>query len=114
MDYSEDHPEHDPMDHNPSGETAYPDIDETVHYPWQGSQPTATTTDQALHSVIDPRLYAGLFTGSSQVPDQSQEEEEDYDDLDELSSTDRNRHDQLEDEDEDDYDHEYSDGERST
>ncbi|KAL2809236.1 hypothetical protein BJX63DRAFT_368566 [Aspergillus granulosus] len=65
-----DYPEEDVSDQNPSpGEIAYPDIDETIQYPWQGSQPPAST-EPAIQSVIDPRLYRGLFTGSeSQAPE---------------------------------------------
>ncbi|KAL5339130.1 hypothetical protein BJX70DRAFT_408376 [Aspergillus crustosus] len=52
-----------PDQSSPLGEIAYPDIDETIHYPWQGSQPVPTT-DTSIHSVIDPRLYKGLFSGN--------------------------------------------------
>ncbi|KAL2868802.1 tetratricopeptide repeat protein [Aspergillus lucknowensis] len=59
-----DHSEEDISDHNPSpGPIDYPDIDETIQYPWQGSQPPGSA-DPSIHSVIDPRLYKGLFTGS--------------------------------------------------
>ncbi|KAL4884513.1 hypothetical protein BJY04DRAFT_225696 [Aspergillus karnatakaensis] len=59
-----DYPDDDiPDQSSPLGKIAYPDIDETIHYPWQGSQP-APTTDTPLQSVIDPRLYKGLFTGN--------------------------------------------------
>ncbi|KAL4806915.1 hypothetical protein BDV18DRAFT_121499 [Aspergillus unguis] len=83
--FDEDVPSHNP----PPGEIAYPDIDETVQYPWNGSQqPTS-----AEASVIDPRLYKGLFAGTgSQDPGQGEEEyalEEEalgLDDVDEESS----------------------------
>jgi general transcription factor 3C polypeptide 3 (transcription factor C subunit 4) len=67
MDYPEDVSGQAPS----PGEFAYPDIDETIQYPWQGSQPPAST-EPAVQSVIDPRLYRGLFTGSeSQAPEQA-------------------------------------------
>ncbi|KAL3454555.1 hypothetical protein BJX65DRAFT_4032 [Aspergillus insuetus] len=67
MDYPEDVSGQAPS----PGEFAYPDIDETIQYPWQGSQPPAFT-EPAVQSVIDPRLYRGLFTGSeSQAPEQA-------------------------------------------
>ncbi|KAJ5466320.1 hypothetical protein N7530_010107 [Penicillium desertorum] len=37
------------------GESAYPDIDETVHYPWQNDQ--SFDVGDMLASVIDPRLF---------------------------------------------------------
>ncbi|KAE8376695.1 hypothetical protein BDV26DRAFT_305416 [Aspergillus bertholletiae] len=50
-----------------SGEVAYPDIDETIHYPWQG--PQQTTQSDPIHSVLDPRLYKDLFSNNtSQLP----------------------------------------------
>ncbi|THC93697.1 hypothetical protein EYZ11_006808 [Aspergillus tanneri] len=68
MEYSDE----DRMDPNrPSGEFAYPDIDETIHYPWQGNQ-QPSQGEQSIHSVIDPRLYRDLFSASaSQLPDKS-------------------------------------------
>lgn len=54
----------------------YPDIDESMQYPWQGTQ-TTTQGDSSIHSVIDPRLYKDLFpTNAAQSPDQSEAEEE--------------------------------------
>lgn len=48
-----------PMESSPPPEQAvYPEIDETLHYPWQSSQKSGL--DGALASVIDPRLYQGL------------------------------------------------------
>lgn len=47
-----------------SQDSAYPDIDETLQYPWQGSQP-AVAGESSLHSVIDPRLYKDLFSRSA-------------------------------------------------
>lgn len=73
MDYPDDHHPHHPP---PSQEYVYPDIDETVHYPWQGSQPT-TQGEASIHSVLDPRLYKDLFTGNaSQVQDEASFEED--------------------------------------
>lgn len=43
---------------------AYPDIDETVHYPWQGSQSSAT--GDVPPSLIDPRLYRDIFAQNHQ------------------------------------------------
>ncbi|KAL4916025.1 hypothetical protein BDW62DRAFT_110377 [Aspergillus aurantiobrunneus] len=70
MDYSDE----DESSHNAAvGEISYPDIDETIQYPWQGSHPP-TSTDA---SVIDPRLYKGLFSGNdAQEPAQSVVDEE--------------------------------------
>lgn len=48
-----------PMDTSPEG-PVYPDIDENMHYPWQGNQQSAT--DNVPASVIDPRLYQDLFS----------------------------------------------------
>lgn len=48
-----------PMESSPPpGQAEYPDIDETVHYPWQSSQ--HSNVGEGLASVIDPRLYQGL------------------------------------------------------
>ncbi|PYI03661.1 RNA polymerase III transcription factor TFIIIC subunit Tfc4 [Aspergillus sclerotiicarbonarius CBS 121057] len=68
MDYPDDHlPNHEP----PPEEYAYPDIDETIHYPWQGHQPTVQP-ESSIHSVLDPRLYRDLFAGNaSQVQEQA-------------------------------------------
>lgn len=50
-----------PMDTSPPPEgPVYPDIDENMHYPWQGTQQSATNNVPA--SVIDPRLYQDLFS----------------------------------------------------
>lgn len=74
MDYFD---EDDPNHNAGSGEIAYPDIDETIQYPWQGSQPLVPTDT----SVIDPRLYRGLFSGNdSQAPAQTDEEQSAVDD----------------------------------
>ncbi|KAE8148515.1 TPR-like protein [Aspergillus avenaceus] len=57
-------------------ENAYPDIDETFHYPWQGNQPTAR--GDPIHSVLDPRLYRDLFPNdTSQFPEESPLDEDD-------------------------------------
>ncbi|KAL2840316.1 hypothetical protein BJX68DRAFT_187224 [Aspergillus pseudodeflectus] len=82
MDYPEDVSGQAPS----SGEFAYPDIDETIQYPWQGSQPPASG-EPAVQSVIDPRLYRGLFTGSeSQAPEQAHDGRSGLDDAGEDSS----------------------------
>ncbi|KAL2815847.1 hypothetical protein BDW59DRAFT_12580 [Aspergillus cavernicola] len=64
MDYSD---EDVPDQNHPSGGVAYPDIDEIIQYPWQGSQPPLST-DPAIHSVIDPRLYKDLFSQGPEQP----------------------------------------------
>jgi general transcription factor 3C polypeptide 3 (transcription factor C subunit 4) len=82
MDYPEDVSGQAPS----SGEFAYPDIDETIQYPWQGSQPPASG-EPVVQSVIDPRLYRGLFTGSeSQAPEQAHDDRSGLDDSGEDSS----------------------------
>ncbi|KAB8206883.1 hypothetical protein BDV34DRAFT_75099 [Aspergillus parasiticus] len=59
-----------------AGEVAYPDIDETIHYPWQGPQQTAQS--DPIHSVLDPRLYKDLFpSNTSQLPEEILDEDED-------------------------------------
>lgn len=70
-----DNPEQFP-DQTPSQEIVYPDIDETVQYPWQGTrQQNAAQAPQRSHasqaanaSVIDPNLYRGLFSGNAPGP----------------------------------------------
>ncbi|OJJ47824.1 hypothetical protein ASPZODRAFT_131413 [Penicilliopsis zonata CBS 506.65] len=47
------------------GDNLYPDIDEQIHYPWQGTQPSSTGGQASISSMIDPRLYKGLFDGSA-------------------------------------------------
>ncbi|KAL4928515.1 tetratricopeptide repeat protein [Aspergillus undulatus] len=70
MDYFD---EDDPNNSLLSGEIAYPDIDEIVQYPWQGSQQPSSTDA----SVIDPRLYGDLHPGTDpQEPEQSAVDEE--------------------------------------
>jgi general transcription factor 3C polypeptide 3 (transcription factor C subunit 4) len=71
-----------------SQESAYPDIDETMQYPWQGTQP-AVAGESSLHSVIDPRLYKDLFSrNASQLPDQHAMDYEDEEDAEEYSHMD--------------------------
>ncbi|KAH8422545.1 tetratricopeptide repeat protein [Aspergillus melleus] len=73
-----EYPDPDHVDpHLSSQEPAYPDINESIHYPWQGEEQPAQT-EESLHSVIDPRLYKDLFSASaSQLPDQSLEGDDD-------------------------------------
>ncbi|CRL23323.1 Tetratricopeptide-like helical [Penicillium camemberti] len=53
---SQHYPEGIPLDEEmQEGESAYPDIDETVHYPWQNEQ--SFDIGEMLASVIDPRLF---------------------------------------------------------
>ena len=55
----------------------YPDIDEVVHYPWQGNQSTEPQASPSA-SGLDPSLYRGLFPGSSsQVPDRPNLDDDD-------------------------------------
>lgn len=63
-----DYPEQ-PSHGTQAGDVAYPDIDETIHYPWQGPQQTAPS--DPIHSVLDPRLYKDLFpSNTSQLPEE--------------------------------------------
>ena len=73
-----EYPDPDHVDpHLTSQEPAYPDINESIHYPWQGEEQPAQT-EESLHSVIDPRLYKDLFSASaSQLPDQPLEGDDD-------------------------------------
>ncbi|KAJ6190862.1 hypothetical protein N7519_000883 [Penicillium mononematosum] len=53
---SQHYPDGVPLDEEmQEGESAYPDIDETVHYPWQNDQ--SFDVGDMLASVIDPRLF---------------------------------------------------------
>lgn len=49
-------------------EVSYPDIDETVQYPWQSHQ-QAMSEDALDTSVLDPRLYRDLNPDVSQYSD---------------------------------------------
>lgn len=65
----------DASDHSlPPMEIEYPDPDEVFHYPWQGSQQPAGEPSTA--SVIDPRLYKGLFP--SDVPSELTGDADEY------------------------------------
>lgn len=56
--------------------SAYPDIDETLHYPWQDSQ--QLNAQEVPASVIDPRLYQGPFPqNGAENPEEYREAEED-------------------------------------
>lgn len=52
-----------PMDYvSPSGEPyTYPDIDETIQYPWRDNDALAAQGNPT-DPVIDPRLYQDLFS----------------------------------------------------
>ena len=53
---SQHYPDGVPLDEKmQEGESAYPDIDEAVHYPWQNDQ--SFDIGDMLASVIDPRLF---------------------------------------------------------
>lgn len=43
-------------------EVMYPDIDETMQYPWLGSRQASSQT-AAIDPAIDPRLYGDTFSG---------------------------------------------------
>lgn len=92
MEGSDDYPAQNP----PAEEVMYPDIDETIHYPWQGNQPAQH--DSSTTSALDPRLYRDLFSRSTSqlidqhVPESDYDEEEG--DADELSFASGEREDQ--------------------
>lgn len=61
-----------------SHEVVYPDIDENVQYPWQGTQQESFPHED-FTSVIDPRLYRDLFPQN--IPEnleQGQDQEQNY------------------------------------
>ncbi|PYH82974.1 TPR-like protein [Aspergillus uvarum CBS 121591] len=57
-------------------EYAYPAVNQTMHYPWQGDQPPAQA-ESSIDHLLDPRLYRGLFTGGSTQPADDQLDDED-------------------------------------
>lgn len=62
-----------PMESSPPPEeSAYPDIDETLHYPWQASQ--QLLGDEVPTSAIDPRLFP---QNDAVYPQQYSDEDED-------------------------------------
>ena len=64
MDYPDPtYPEHG----NSSEEYAYPAVNQTMHYPWQGDQPPAQA-ESSIDHLLDPRLYRGLFTAGATQP----------------------------------------------
>lgn len=83
-------------------EIMYPDIDETVQYPWQGGldsqQPTSSATF-AQRSALDPRLYRDLFPGEvineSIIVDGDDYDEDRLSDVDEASSASSEEYDQF-------------------
>lgn len=114
MDGSEDYPEH----HPPEQEVIYPDIDETILYPWQGNQP-ATQPESSTTSVLDPRLYKDLFASSaSHLTDQPvldgdyDDEEGDADDV-SFASGERRYHQFMDGDDSDDPSYDMSQEESS-
>jgi general transcription factor 3C polypeptide 3 (transcription factor C subunit 4) len=61
---------------SPTEELIYPDIDESIHYPWQDDQQIHSEGFSA--SVIDPRLYQGLAEQNDELAvDQVQPDYED-------------------------------------
>lgn len=63
--------------HRALGNEIYPDLDDTVHYPWRDSQAPAADPP-ATSPMIDPRLYQDFPTGSSsRLPAQGPEYDED-------------------------------------
>ncbi|KAE8396676.1 hypothetical protein BDV23DRAFT_143350 [Aspergillus alliaceus] len=88
-----DYPQENQPNHNiQAGDIGYPDIDEAIHYPWQGTQTTVQT--DPIHSVLDPRLYKDLFpSNSSQLPkeallDENEDVEEEFAEIDDDSAED--------------------------
>ncbi|KAJ5315021.1 hypothetical protein N7476_005328 [Penicillium atrosanguineum] len=72
-----------PMDTSSVAEgSAYPDIDETLHYPWQGQQ---SATDHLVTSVIDPRLYGGTLPQNEPEPESEAQQDYSADELSEES-----------------------------
>lgn len=59
----DDEMNHQSGEHRASGNEMYPDLDETVHYPWQDRH--APADQPATSSVIDPRLHQDFASGSS-------------------------------------------------
>lgn len=59
MDYPEGASQHD----SPQ-EMMYPDIDETMQYPWPPSQPEHGLSQIPVDPAIDPRLYSDPFAGN--------------------------------------------------
>lgn len=61
---------------SPTEDSMYPDIDESIHYPWQEEQ--QTIAENFSESMIDPRLYQGLTSQNDELAvDQVQPEDED-------------------------------------
>lgn len=58
----------------PPEQIAYPEIDETLHYPWQSSQQSNV---EPVTSVIDPRLYHGLLSQDDVEREEEDREAED-------------------------------------
>ena len=52
-----------PVDYasSPGASYTYPDIDETIQYPWREND-TPTSRGNHAGTAIDPRLYQGLFS----------------------------------------------------
>lgn len=77
-----------PTGTTPPPEYDYPDIDEDMQYPWQGSH--AAFPSDVPTSVIDPRLYRDLFPQLSQDAPETVETtgHEDLLDADEYSNED--------------------------
>ena len=105
MDYPEPHPDYDhPGYHPPMDETLYPDIDETVQYPWQENQ-QATADNSFDASLLDPRLYSDAVPETSQPVGQQVYDEdahradEYYQDQDEDDSADDSTYELSEEED---------------
>lgn len=88
----------------PGASYAYPDIDETIQYPWREND---TVTGQGNHadSVIDPRLYQDLFPqnalGDSVQEDYPVDEAEDVSE--DIQGSPRERYEDGMDDDESDY-----------
>lgn len=66
---------------SPTEDSIYPDIDESLQYPWQGEQ--QPIAEELPEAVIDPRLYQGSFSQHHEpTPGQvEQYEDDEADDL---------------------------------
>jgi len=70
---------------SPTEDSVYPDIDESLQYPWQGEQ--RRIPEELPTAVIDPRLYQGSESQHHE-PAPGQVEQFDDDQLDNLEQYD--------------------------
>ena len=89
---------------SPGASYTYPDIDETIQYPWREND-TLTSQHNHAGTAIDPRLYQGLFSQNAPA-DTTQEDYpagEDGDVYEDLQEGRRDRYADGMDDDESDY-----------